>query len=349
MKGLFGTKVSRLHSTWIVIIITTIWLAQPGLASKLLYDIDTSYQDIIDSARHNFPLPTFSGSPPYFVIGGIFSLSFPDETLNPDGYQNVLALQCAVADMNIMGPMRGIPTQWFYQIFNDRSQPPTAMRAAIQLLEAGVSVTVGPTQADASLAVTALANSFNITKLAGIVTIDSLSRADVYGSFFRTVPPDKYTSQVIGNVMIYFNWTLVTPIFTDDALGLSGLAAFSSVAVDLGIRATCGRRISAGGTAGLQESIQCLQSSQSTVVLLWMESPDAFNVISEFWNAGLNGLTFFATALWGDLRDVQIMARGRFPTSYLEGTITVIPSPEDQRIIRDCIMEKKVNGLVSIG
>lgn len=347
MEGLLSAKVSRLRSKWILIIVAAIWLARAGLTSKFSYDIDASYQDVIDTATHVFPLPTFSGSPSYFVIGGIFSLTFSDETLNPDGYQNVLALQCAVADMNRIGPTRGIPTQWFYQILNDRSQPATAMRAAIQLLEAGVSVTVGPTQADSSLAVTSLSNAFNITKLAGIVTIDMLSRADIYGSFFRTVPPDRYISQVMGNVMLYFNWTLVTPIFTDDACGLSGISAFSNVAVDLGILTTCSRRIPAGGTTGLQESIQCLQSSQSTVVILWMESPDALNVISAFWDAGLTDLTFFATTSWGDFRDIQIMARGRFPTSYLEGTIAIIPDPGDQSVIRNCILEQRVNGFVS--
>lgn len=349
MNVLPWRRAGHLCLAWLAAFITASWLAQASSSSKLSYDIDIAHQDIIDTSNHFFPLPTFTGSPPYFVIGGIFSLSFSDDALNPDGYQNVLAMQCAVADMNIIGPERGIPTQWYYQIFNDRSQPATALRAAVQLLEAGVSVTLGPTQADSALAVTSLSNAFNITKLAGIVTIDVLSRVDLYGSFFRTVPPDKYTAQVMGNIMLYFNWTLVTPIFTDDAYGLSGVAAFSKVAVDLGILSTCTRRIPAGGTTGLQDSIQCLKSSQSNVVLLWMEPFDALNVLTVFWDAGLTDLTYVATAAWGDFRDIQILAQGRFPTSYLEGTIAIIPNPGKQNIVRDCIMERRIDAFVGTG
>lgn len=312
--------------------------------NKFDYEIDPSYQNIVDTVHVDLPQPTFFRLPYYIVFGGIFSLTFPNGVLNTDGYQNALALQCAIADMNLIGPQRGMNITWFYNIFNDKYQAPTAMRAAVELLQAGITVTLGPTQADAALAVTSLSSAFNITKLEGIVAIDDLSDVNKYASFFRTVPPDFYAAHVIGSLMLYFNWTLVTALFTNDAYGLSGLSAFGDVAVQYNILQTCGRIFPVGGVTGVQETIDCLSNSQSTVVLLWMEALDAFNIISSFYDSGvLPHLTFVATASWGDIRDIDYWTQGRFPRSYLEGSISVVPASGNRTVFRDCIVQNRIN------
>lgn len=312
--------------------------------SKFDYEIDPNYEDVVDTAHVESHQPSFFPLPYYVVFGGIFSLTFPNGVLNTEGYQNALALQCAIADMNLIGPQRGVNITWFYNIFNDKYQAATAMRAAVELLQAGVTVTLGPAQADAALAATSLSSAFNITKLSGTVTIDELSDTRRYQSFFRTVPPDYYAARVIGNLMLYFNWTLVTALFTNDAYGLSGLSAFGDVAVQYNILQTCGRIFPVGGVTGIQETITCLSSSQSTVVLVWMEAIDAFNIISSLYDSGvLPQLTFIATAAWGDIRDIDYWTQGKLPRSYLEGSISVVPASGNRTVFRDCIVQNRIN------
>lgn len=312
--------------------------------SKFDYEIDPEYENVVDTARVETLQPSFYRLPYYLVFGGIFSLTFPNGVLNTEGYQNALALQCAIADMNIIGPERGVNITWFYNILNDKYQAATAMRAAVELLQAGVTVTVGPTQADAALAVTSLSSAFNVTKVSGTVAIDELSDSRRYQSFFRTVPPDFYAARVIGNLMLYFNWTLVAALFTNDAYGLSGLSAFGDVAVQYNILQTCSRIFPVGGVTGIQETINCLSGSQATVVLIWMEAIDAFNIISSLYNSGvLPDLTFIATSAWGDIRDIDYWSQGRFPRSYLEGSISVIPASGNRTVFRDCIVQNRIN------
>lgn len=334
------------HHLLIIMGIVFLFLLHLALATynKLFYEVNPVYQNTIDSDVGQITLPTCSSRPVYFVLGGIFSLTFQSGKIDLSGYQNLLALQCAVADMNAIGPERNVSTKWFYQVFNDQSSAATAMRAAVELLEAGIEVTIGPTDSEAAIAVTSLSQAFNVTKLDGEVTLDQLSDVETYGSFFRTVPPDRYIAQAIGNICLNFSWTLITPMFTDDAYGRSGVNAFTNVATNLGILSTCGRVFPPGGLTGIQNSINCLSSSQSKVVLLWMQKQDAFNVISSLYESGtLNDLTFIATPAWGDLRDIQYYAEGRFPTSYLEGTISVIPDPGDQNVLLDCIRNNRIN------
>jgi hypothetical protein len=78
-----------------------------------------------------------------------------------------------------------------------------------------------------------------------------------------------------------------------------------------------------------------------------MEALDAFNILSDLYNSGsLSDLTFIASPSWGDLRDLEFWIEGRFPVSFLEGAIGVIPSAAEQSVLQDCISEKRINTTV---
>jgi ABC-type branched-subunit amino acid transport system substrate-binding protein len=305
---------------------------------KLSYEIDPEYQNLVMNEDSLVPLPTFSKSPEYFVYGGIFSLS--DQSGNPSssGYQSALAMQCAVKDVNTIAAKQGPNTTFYYNIFNDLTNPMSAMGAAVQLLTGGVPVTIGPVSSDSATAVASLYASYNYTVISGSATADVLSDQSVYGVFYRTIPPDQQTAIVLGDLLIYLNWTLVTPIYTGDQYGLSGQTEFTNVAIDRDILLTCGRVIPPGQLTGIQNTIKCLSTSQSTVVLLWMEASDAANVINAFYESGqLADLTFVATDSWGDIQDLEAFTGGNFPVSYLEGTLAVVPKLGDTTSYDNCV------------
>ncbi|PJF18437.1 GPCR, family 3 domain-containing protein [Paramicrosporidium saccamoebae] len=307
---------------------------------KLDYDIDPDYQNVFDSQQGAVPPATFDAAPETFVYGGIVSLS--DSKGNPtfSGYEDALAMQCAISDINKIAAVRGPNTTFYYNIFNDQASAPVAMRAAVNLLTGGVPVTVGPSGSDSGAAVASLFAGFNYTVLSGSTTADVLSNEAVYGSYFRTIPSDASAAQAIGDVMIYFNWTLVCPVYSGDTYGLSGQRQFTSVAIEKNILVTCGRVLPPGQITGIQSTINCLSDSQASVVLLWMPEAQAADVIGAFYNSSLlPDITFVAPDSWGDVQDVQAFSRGMFDVSYLEGAISVLPKRGDQSAFLECVSE----------
>lgn len=305
---------------------------------KLDYMIDPAYQDLINN-QDGFPnLSTFSSDPENFVYGGIFSMSTANGVPLPSGYQDVLSMQCAIKDVNALAAVQGPNTTFFYQIYNDQTMPSAAVRAATLLLTAGVPVTIGPTESDAASADAALFAGFNYTLISGSATSVALSDRTVYGTFYRTIPSDQYAAAVISDLMLFFNWTLVTPIYSRDSYGLSGQQEFTKQAIQKSILVTCGRTIPPGQLTGIQSTIDCLSSSQSSVVLLWMQARDAANVIAALYNSTiLPDLTFIGPDSWGDTYDLESFAEGAFPVSYLEGTFGVVPRRGDQSRFEACI------------
>lgn len=306
---------------------------------KLDYEIDPEYQNLIDSQQGTIPIPSFTLPLEYFVYGGIFGLT-EDYSGKPSlsGYQEMLAMKCAIDDINAISKVRGQNTTYYYNILNSQGSPSVSMRAGVELLSAGVPVTIGPSISDSAVAVASLYAPFNITILSGSTTANILSRRDLYGTYFRTIPPDQAMADVVTDLMLYFNWTLVTPIYTRNTYGVSGQAEFQAQAAVKGILVTCGRFIPPGQTTGLQNTINCLSTSQSSVVILWMGVSDAFNVISEFYKSELlPDITFIATDGWGDTADVESFLNGQVPVSYLEGSLSVIPKRGDQSNFINCV------------
>lgn len=321
-----------------LLIFPTVLLSPQRPYRKLDYTIDTENEDQIDN-QEGFPhQPTFSAAPVSFNYGGIFSISDLSGNPLPSGYQDVLSMQCAIGDLNAITKKNGQNTTFYYNIYNDQTNPAAAVRAATLLFTAGVPVIIGPTESDAATSVASLYASFNETIISGSASAVGLSDSSVFGSFFRTIPSDQNAAIAIADMMLYFNWTLVTPIYSRDTYGLSGQQEFTSAAIARNILLTCGRVLPPGQLTGLQSTIDCLTRSQSTVVLLWMQARDAAAVISAFYNSTvLPDITFVGPDSWGDSYDLNAYADANFPASYLEGTLGVVPRKGDQSQYVQCI------------
>lgn len=98
-------------------------------------------------------------------------------------------------------------------------------------------------------------------------------------AFLRTVPDDLSQMQAIMSVMLTLNWTLVIPIFTDDAYGVSGHSYFVEQATRHKIKTDCLSVIPySDKETGDPETIKaienssmahCIAASPANVVLLY--------------------------------------------------------------------------------
>lgn len=295
-------------------------------------------QNQIASLSGSFEIPTIPVNANNITIGALLTLTDAKGAVDINGIQQTVAFQCAVSSLNVNGTNDGEETTSFnYRIINDASSGPISLNAAVDLLEHGVSVVVGPGTSDTATNVGALYGSYDLTTISGSATAALLADQIIYRSFLRTIPSDAEQAAAIASTMVYFNWSLVTPIYTDDTYGLSGQRQFTLQAQNNRILLTCGRVLKKGQLNGIQDTIRCLSSSQSNVVMLWMAASDASNVIASFYqNPSLERLIFIATDAWSLVQDFDAFSQGRFPLSYLTGTLGYAPKIGDQTAYREC-------------
>ena len=272
------------------------------------------------------------------VVGGIFSLTNNATGLPFDsGIQRALAFECAIRDSNAKS---GSAYTLFYNIQDDGNSVPFAVRAAVRLLNEGLFVVIGPSTSDQTVSAASAYGVQEIPNISPAATSDTLSDVTRYPSFFRLVPPDSAQARAIVSAMVFFNWSLITPIYTNDEYGQSGSTAISLEANRNRISFTCGRVIRVGEVNGIENTNNCLSTSDSNVVLLYMPASDAANVLAAMYPAATNSrLTFLASDTWANIRDFRLFSRDRFPSSFLEGSLGFAPDLGDQQPYIDCVRQ----------
>lgn len=298
------------------------------------------YDDLVGSQAGQAIVPLIELNSTEFVIGGLVGLTQgPGGPVSIKGVQRAIAFGCSVEALNKNTTLNA-GKKYFYNLINDSETPPEAMNAAVYLVNSGIQAVIGGSSSATTLSAAALLTSFNLTLLGPSASTVELNNQQIYQSFYRFGASDLDQAAAIASTMVFFNWSLITPIYTNDPYGLSGQSQFIIQAQNNRILLTCGRVINPGQLNGIQDTIRCLSESDSSVILLWMNAENASNVISAFYNSNvtsLERLTFIAVDAWSNLGDFEQFSRGRFPESYLEGTLEFSPRLGDQSLFDVCL------------
>ena len=89
-----------------------------------------------------------------------------------------------------------------------------------------VPVVIGTGSSRGSVLVSNLLKVENIPLVSYAATSDELSQKEKYPTFLRTVPPDRYQSQAMADLVRHFNWTYIAAIAVDNAYGRYVLLSF---------------------------------------------------------------------------------------------------------------------------
>lgn len=298
------------------------------------------FDDQVGSQAGQVQIPPIELNSTGFVIGGLAGLSNgPGGPVSRKGIQRAIAFTCAIDALNNNSTVNAGKTYYYYLV-NDAASPPEAMNAAVLLAEKGVQMVIGASDSATTLSAASLLTSFNVTLLGPSASTVELNNQQRYPTFLRFGTSDFDQAAAIASSMVYFNWSLVTPIYTNDPYGLSGQSQFVVQAQNNRILLTCGRVINPGQLNGIQDTIRCLTSSDSSVILLWMSAENASNVISALYNSNvtsLQRLTFLAVDAWSNIGDFEQFSQGRFPQSYMEGTLEFSPRLGDQSLFEECL------------
>lgn len=324
-------------------LLAVLWLLACGAAQNATSKFRTApgpYDNQVGSQTGQATVPLIAVNATDFVIGGLVGLT--DGAGGPPSYkgiQRAVAFTCSVEALNRNATVNAGKT-YFYYMVNDGSVPPQAMNAAVNAINNGVQLVIGGSNSASTLSAASLLTSFNITMLGPSASTVELNNQQRYPTFLRFGANDFDQAAAIASTMVNFNWSLITPIYTNDPYGLSGQSQFVTQAQNNRILLTCGRVINPGQLNGIPDTIRCLSGSDSSVVLLWMNAENAANVIAAFYNStepALQRLTFIAVDAWSNIGSLAQFSGGRFPTSYLEGALEFSPRLGDQSLFSECL------------
>ena len=93
---------------------------------------------------------------------------------------------------------------------------------------------VGPAYSSEAVHITPVMNLFEIPLISHSATSAKLSDKDEYEFFSRTVTSDDFQVQAIIDLLVYFNWTYVSLLYTEEVYGIAGYEGLEKNAKEKG-------------------------------------------------------------------------------------------------------------------
>ncbi|XP_026224309.1 taste receptor type 1 member 1 [Anabas testudineus] len=207
-----------------------------------------------------------------FSIAGLFPLHYTDGltsnlpalvpcnvgTPNKHGFHLMQAMRFAVEEINnSTRPQSLLPgVKLGYQMY-DICSAPASVLATLDLLEhlyqnpstpgtegntpsnydnsQTTVVVIGPDSSSNTFTPAALLGAFLVPEISYEASNQMLSDKFLYPAFFRTIPSDKNQVTAIIQLLIYFNWTWIALLASDNDYGLEGMQSLYQQAPNYGI------------------------------------------------------------------------------------------------------------------
>lgn len=248
--------------------------------------------------------PTYPLHNPNFTLGGLFGITSnqtsSSASVDKDGIDRSIAMMCALKQFNeargpfnVTGTFNGL-------IYDSGDTLKESEYAAMRLLEYDLKesdtaeapeeerIQIGAVIADLKstiyFATQPVYSGFPFTFLgvqylsSGIGSNTTLQPRPVFHarivpqSFVFSAAASSYMAQAIVNMLLYFNWSLVTVMYSSDIFGMEGQAFLQPIIQENYILTVCSvisKRIEAVNESELQAVADCLNQNDSRVVILW--------------------------------------------------------------------------------
>ncbi|XP_031569358.1 extracellular calcium-sensing receptor-like [Actinia tenebrosa] len=202
---------------------------------------------------------------------------------------------------------------------------------------------IGTGTSSSSILVSNLLQVEGLPIISYAATSDELSKSNVYSTFFRTVPPDRFQSQAMADIACRFNWTYVAAIAVDNAYGRSGIDYFRKKSQEKG---TClamegyfpepTHNLNATKEK-IQKIIKELKTLENVdVVVLYCTSRGAKLVMEEVMRQKVSHKTWIASEGWGNSR--KMLDENLMPV--IKGLVGVV--------LRNSVVDEFVEYLVNL-
>lgn len=231
-------KTSRLRSIWLwsfIIIFITIF---NRCSSQDAAELD--------------PRTTIAGN---MTLGGLFALHFPGETGPCSELSSLRAIQELEAFLFSVDQINAnkslLPNITLgVKAFDTCGDATTALNSAVKEFVLGskwhssdekcvkheqpVAGVIGPGYSYEAVHITPFLNLFEIPLISYSATSPDLSDKKKYNYFSRTAPSDVFQVPAIIDLLVHFNWTYVSILYTDESYGKEGYEYLEKTAKNKG-------------------------------------------------------------------------------------------------------------------
>lgn len=224
----------------------------------------------------------------------------------------------------LLSPDMNNNTSWSYATNNNINNSVCVCNRTTSFYPPVVAI-VGGASSRISATVSPLFSVDNIPQISYSSTSPSLSEKLRHRSFLRTIPSDVYQAKAIADILVYFNWTYVSVVVSDDEYGRNGLIALRSLLKEKHICVAVETMFATSSVEDMQRDsasiVRKLQEYQrSSVVVLWCERPKAINFL-KIATGKLFNVTWIGTESWGD----NIEVKNTIDFNLIGGMLGVLP------------------------
>ena len=159
---------------------------------------------------------------------------------------------------------------------------------------------VGALSSRVSVPVASLGRLFRIPQISYGSTSPFLSNRNQHSYFYRTIPPDDLQAKAMVELMLYFNWTHISTIYSNDAYGQPGIAELHTLAAESGICIDLNEPVEESFVSEDYERLaHKLVESDANVVVIFAAHQNAEQILEKVSNTSARQrFTWFASDTW---------------------------------------------------
>ena len=192
-------------------------------------------------------------------------------------------------------------------------------------LEAPISGIVGAASSRVSVPVASLVRLFEVPQVSYASSSVLLSNRDRYDYFYRTIPPDDFQAQAMLDIMLHFNWSYVSTIFSRNTYGEPGINEFKTLAKKYDICIDLDEGIDDHFTIKkFRDLAERLIESEANIVILFTSQDNAASLFKQMVDiASSRRFTWIASDSWA--RSISV---ARNYNTTIAGLIGFVPFTE---------------------
>ena len=197
------------------------------------------------------------------------------------------------------------------------------------VLNAPTSGIVGAASSRVSVPIASLVRLFRTPQVSYASSSAILSNRDRYEYFYRTIPPDNLQAKAMIDVILRFNWTLVSTIYSRNPYGEPGIVEFQNLAVQNGICVDVNEGIDDDFVdENFQAIVDLLIASRANVVILFASQDNAEKLLGKVaLSSAARRFTWIASDAWA--RSINVVHQFNETAAGLFGFTPLTDHVED--------------------
>ena len=217
---------------------------------------------------------------------------------------------------------------------------PVNMVTTDDFLDSPTSAVIGAAASFISVPVASLLRLFNIPQISYASSSPLLSNRDRYGYFYRTIHPDDLQAQAMIDILLYYNWTFVSTIFSRNQYGEPGINRFKFLAEKYGICIDVDQAIESDfSDEEFKTLAKRLIDSNANVIVMFTSSEDPDGLFKHLVNTSDPGrFTWIASDAWA-----RSFSLARNYSTIINGLIGFVPFTEQKEKFHDYFSQLTVD------